>query len=115
MWVVTGRHDIPVRQEGRGAAGGAGGCFKSNKRHHAMYPCTEERTRADDYGEIIKVTTLSWCFQPFDYTDRNAEDVYFDVPLQILFRPASLLLPAPTGAGTASTAIRSLAIIKVTP
>lgn len=49
MWVVTGRHDIPVRQEARG-----GGCFKANKRHHAMFPCHEERARADDYGEIIK-------------------------------------------------------------
>ncbi|XP_072930180.1 probable cleavage and polyadenylation specificity factor subunit 2 [Epargyreus clarus] len=49
MWVVTGRHDIPAR-------GGArpGGCFKANKRHHAMYPCPEERTRADDYGELIR-------------------------------------------------------------
>ncbi|XP_060805281.1 probable cleavage and polyadenylation specificity factor subunit 2 [Amyelois transitella] len=49
MWVVTGRHDIPARPGGRPA-----GCFKTNKRHHAMYPCHEERTRADDYGEIIK-------------------------------------------------------------
>ncbi|CAK1549515.1 unnamed protein product [Leptosia nina] len=49
MWVVTGRHDIPVRSEYR-----QGGCFKSNKRHHAMYPCHEDRTRADDYGEIIR-------------------------------------------------------------
>lgn len=49
MCVVTGRHDIPVRLETR-----LGGCFKSNKRHHAIYPFHEERTRADDYGEIIK-------------------------------------------------------------
>ncbi|CAG9565166.1 unnamed protein product [Danaus chrysippus] len=49
MCVVTGRHDIPVRGDARPA-----GCFKSNKRHHAMYPCTEERARADDYGEIIR-------------------------------------------------------------
>ncbi|CAB3248618.1 unnamed protein product [Arctia plantaginis] len=49
MWVVTGKHDIPVRHDVR-----AGGCFKSNKRHHAMYPFHEERTRADDYGEVIK-------------------------------------------------------------
>ncbi|XP_053613296.1 probable cleavage and polyadenylation specificity factor subunit 2 [Plodia interpunctella] len=49
MWVVTGRHDIPVRQDSRPT-----GWFKSNKRHHAMYPFHEERTRADDYGEIIK-------------------------------------------------------------
>ncbi|KAJ0173819.1 hypothetical protein K1T71_010968 [Dendrolimus kikuchii] len=49
MWVVTGRHDIPVRHDARQA-----GCFKSNKRHHAMYPFHEERNRADDYGEIIK-------------------------------------------------------------
>ncbi|CAH0594016.1 unnamed protein product [Chrysodeixis includens] len=49
MWVVTGKHDIPVRHDVR-----ATGCFKSNKRHHAMYPFHEERTRADDYGEMIK-------------------------------------------------------------
>ncbi|CAH2265181.1 probable cleavage and polyadenylation specificity factor subunit 2 [Pararge aegeria] len=49
MWVVTGRHDIPVRSDSRPS-----GCFKTNKRHHAMYPCHEERTRADDYGEVIK-------------------------------------------------------------
>ncbi|CAH0689974.1 unnamed protein product [Spodoptera exigua] len=49
MWVVTGKHDIPVRHDVRAA-----GCFKTNKRHHAMYPFHEERTRADDYGEMIK-------------------------------------------------------------
>lgn len=49
MWVVTGKHDIPVRHDVR-----ATGCFKTNKRHHAMYPFHEERTRADDYGEMIK-------------------------------------------------------------
>ncbi|CAH0728143.1 unnamed protein product, partial [Brenthis ino] len=49
MWVVTGRHDIPVRSDARPA-----GCFKTNKRHHAMYPCHEERARADDYGEVIR-------------------------------------------------------------
>ncbi|KPJ10089.1 putative cleavage and polyadenylation specificity factor subunit 2 [Papilio machaon] len=50
MCVVTGRHDIPVRHDTRPT-----GCFKTNKRHHAMYPFHEERTRADDYGEIIRV------------------------------------------------------------
>ncbi|XP_041968998.1 probable cleavage and polyadenylation specificity factor subunit 2 [Aricia agestis] len=49
MLVVTGRHDIPAR----GGAAPAG-CFKSNKRHYAMYPCHEERPRYDDYGEHIK-------------------------------------------------------------
>ncbi|XP_059058233.1 probable cleavage and polyadenylation specificity factor subunit 2 [Achroia grisella] len=49
MWVVTGRHDIPARGAARPS-----GCFKANKRHHAMYPFHEERTRTDDYGEIIK-------------------------------------------------------------
>ncbi|XP_063831546.1 probable cleavage and polyadenylation specificity factor subunit 2 [Ostrinia nubilalis] len=49
MWVVTGRHDIPVRHDARPA-----GCFKTNKRHHAMYPFHEERARHDDYGELIK-------------------------------------------------------------
>ncbi|XP_049877571.1 probable cleavage and polyadenylation specificity factor subunit 2 [Pectinophora gossypiella] len=50
MWVVTGRHDIPLRNAARAHAG----CFKTNKRHHAMYPFHEERPRHDDYGEIIK-------------------------------------------------------------
>lgn len=49
MWVVTGKHDIPVRHDVRAA-----GCFKSNKRHHAMYPFHEDRYRHDDYGEMIK-------------------------------------------------------------
>ncbi|XP_063387739.1 probable cleavage and polyadenylation specificity factor subunit 2 [Cydia fagiglandana] len=49
MWVVTGRHDIPVRHDTRPT-----GCFKSNKRHHAMYPCHEDRARTDDYGEVIR-------------------------------------------------------------
>ncbi|XP_047033861.1 probable cleavage and polyadenylation specificity factor subunit 2 [Helicoverpa zea] len=49
MWVVTGAHDIPAR-----AAQRAAGCFKHNKRHHAMYPFHDDRTRADDYGEIIR-------------------------------------------------------------
>ncbi|XP_045452922.1 probable cleavage and polyadenylation specificity factor subunit 2 isoform X1 [Melitaea cinxia] len=49
MWVVTGRHDIPVRSDSRPT-----GCFKTNKRHHAMYPCHEERARVDDYGEVIR-------------------------------------------------------------
>ncbi|XP_073950786.1 cleavage and polyadenylation specificity factor subunit 2 [Choristoneura fumiferana] len=49
MWVVTGRHDIPVRHDARPA-----GCFKANKRHHAMYPAHDERARHDDYGEVIR-------------------------------------------------------------
>ncbi|XP_026490952.1 probable cleavage and polyadenylation specificity factor subunit 2 [Vanessa tameamea] len=49
MCVVTGRHDIPARSDARPA-----GCFKTNKRHHAMFPCHEERARSDDYGELIR-------------------------------------------------------------
>lgn len=78
MWVVTGKHDIPVRHDVRTT-----GCFKSNKRHHAMYPFHEERTRADDYGEMIK---------PEDYRLAeivDAEGEIRDVP------PAPLLKQEP--------------------
>ena len=49
MDVITGKHDIVIRPEGRSTLG----FFKSNKRSHVMFPFHEERLKYDDYGEII--------------------------------------------------------------
>lgn len=49
MDVITGKHDIVIRPEGRSQLG----FFKSNKRSHVMFPFHEERIKYDDYGEII--------------------------------------------------------------
>lgn len=49
MDVITGKHDIVIRPEGRSTLG----FFKSNKRSHVMFPFHEERIKYDDYGEIV--------------------------------------------------------------
>lgn len=49
MDVITGKHDIVIRPEGRSTLG----FFKSNKRSHVMFPFHEERVKFDDYGEIV--------------------------------------------------------------
>lgn len=54
MKVITGKHDIVVRNEGRTHSG----FFKSSKKQFAMFPMYEERVKFDDYGEVI---------QPEDY------------------------------------------------
>ncbi|XP_050099981.1 probable cleavage and polyadenylation specificity factor subunit 2 [Anopheles aquasalis] len=54
MNVITGKHDIVVRPEGRSHTG----FFKSSKKHYAMFPFHEEKIKYDEYGEII---------QPEDY------------------------------------------------
>lgn len=54
MKVITGKHDIVVRLEGRSHTG----FFKSSKKQYAMFPLHEERVKFDEYGEII---------QPDDY------------------------------------------------
>ncbi|XP_033241874.1 probable cleavage and polyadenylation specificity factor subunit 2 [Drosophila pseudoobscura] len=51
MSVITGKHDIVVRPEGRHHSG----FFKSNKRHHVMFPYHEEKIKYDEYGEIINL------------------------------------------------------------
>lgn len=51
MNVITGKHDIVVRQEGRAHTG----FFKSSRKQHAMFPFYEEKLRHDDYGEIIQL------------------------------------------------------------
>lgn len=54
MRVITGKHDIVVRPEGRSHTG----FFKSSKKQYAMFPFHEEKIKFDEYGEII---------QPDDY------------------------------------------------
>lgn len=51
MNVITGKHDIVVRPEGRSHTG----FFKSSRKQYAMFPFHEEKVRYDDYGEIIQV------------------------------------------------------------
>lgn len=51
MSIITGKHDIIVRNEVQRSTG----FFKSNKRQHAMFPFHEEKTKSDEYGEIIRV------------------------------------------------------------
>lgn len=50
MKVITGKHDIVVRPEGRTHSG----FFKSSKKQYAMFPMQEERIKFDDYGEVIQ-------------------------------------------------------------
>lgn len=50
MKVITGKHDIVVRPEGRTHSG----FFKSNKKQFAMFPMHEERIKFDEYGEVIQ-------------------------------------------------------------
>ncbi|XP_053681446.1 probable cleavage and polyadenylation specificity factor subunit 2 [Anopheles nili] len=54
MNIITGKHDIVVRPEGRSHTG----FFKSSKKNYAMFPFHEEKIKYDEYGEII---------QPEDY------------------------------------------------
>lgn len=49
MKVITGKHDIVVRPEGRTHSG----FFKSSKKQYAMFPLREERVRFDEYGEVV--------------------------------------------------------------
>lgn len=51
MNVITGKHDIVVRPEGRVHTG----FFKSSRKQYAMFPFYEEKLRHDDYGEIIQL------------------------------------------------------------
>lgn len=51
MSVITGKHDIVVRPEGRTHSG----FFKSSKKQYAMFPLHEEKIKYDEYGEIIQL------------------------------------------------------------
>lgn len=64
MNVITGKHDIVVRPQGRATTG----FFKSSKKQYAMFPFHEEKVRHDDYGEIIQLD------------DYKLADVGFDQP-----------------------------------
>lgn len=64
MNIITGKHDIVVRPQGRAATG----FFKSSKKQYAMFPFHEEKVRHDDYGEIIQLE------------DYKLADVGFDAP-----------------------------------
>lgn len=65
MNVITGKHDIVVRPQGRSTTG----FFKSSKKQYAMFPFHEEKVRHDDYGEIIQLE------------DYKLADVGFDAPI----------------------------------
>lgn len=65
MNVITGKHDIVVRPQGRASTG----FFKSSKKQYAMFPFHEEKVRHDDYGEIIQLE------------DYKLADVGFDAPV----------------------------------
>lgn len=65
MNVITGKHDIVVRPEGRAHTG----FFKSSRKQYAMFPFHEEKIRHDDYGEIIQLE------------DYKLADVAFDAPV----------------------------------
>lgn len=51
MNVITGKHDIVVRPEGRAHTG----FFKSSRKQYVMFPFHEEKIRTDEYGEIIQL------------------------------------------------------------
>ena len=51
MSIITGKHDIVVRPEGRTHSG----FFKSSKKQYAMFPLHEEKIKYDEYGEIIQL------------------------------------------------------------
>lgn len=51
MSVITGKHDIVIRPEGRHHTG----FFKSNKKHYVMFPFHEDKIKCDEYGEIINL------------------------------------------------------------
>lgn len=51
MNIITGKHDIVVRPEGRAHSG----FFKSSRKQHVMFPFYEEKTRSDEYGDIIQL------------------------------------------------------------
>lgn len=51
MNIITGKHDIVVRPEGRSHTG----FFKSSKKQYAMFPFHEDKIKFDEYGEIIQL------------------------------------------------------------
>lgn len=51
MNVITGKHDIVVRPDGRTHTG----FFKSSRKQYVMFPFQEEKIKCDEYGEIIQL------------------------------------------------------------
>lgn len=51
MNIITGKHDIVVRPEGRAHTG----FFKSSRKQHVMFPFHEDKIKWDDYGEIVQL------------------------------------------------------------
>ncbi|XP_030563883.1 probable cleavage and polyadenylation specificity factor subunit 2 [Drosophila novamexicana] len=79
MSVITGKHDIVVRAEGRHHSG----FFKSNKRHHVMFPYHEEKIKYDDYGEVINLDDYRIVDAGYDYApmdEQNKENVKKEEP-----------------------------------
>lgn len=63
MNVITGKHDIVVRPEGRAHTG----FFKSSRKQYVMFPFHEEKIRTDEYGEIIQLDDYRMLDQGPDY------------------------------------------------
>lgn len=73
MSIITGKHDIVIRPEGKQHTG----FFKSNKRHHVMFPFHEEKIKCDEYGEIINLDDYRIADVNYDNNmdDSNKENV----------------------------------------
>lgn len=65
MNVITGKHDIVVRPEGRAHTG----FFKSSRKQYVMFPFHEEKIRTDEYGEIIQLDDYRMLDQDLGYED----------------------------------------------
>ncbi|XP_018799414.1 PREDICTED: probable cleavage and polyadenylation specificity factor subunit 2 [Bactrocera latifrons] len=77
MSVITGKHDIVVRPEGRHHSG----FFKSNKKHYAMFPFHEEKIKCDEYGEIINLDDYRISELGFEAAiDENKENIKKEEP-----------------------------------
>lgn len=50
--ISKGRHDIVIKQEGKGKENSF---FKAAKKQYPMFPFQEEKIKCDEYGEIIKL------------------------------------------------------------
>ncbi|XP_055677061.1 probable cleavage and polyadenylation specificity factor subunit 2 [Lutzomyia longipalpis] len=70
MAIITGKHDIVIRPEGRSTTG----FFKSNKRMHVMFPFHEEKIKSDDYGEIIQLDDYKIVDSGMEFGEDNKEN-----------------------------------------
>lgn len=72
MNIITGKHDIVVRPEGRAHSG----FFKSSRKQHVMFPFYEDKIRTDEYGEIIQLDDYKMLDLGPDFTtEDNKENV----------------------------------------